>query len=373
MGPMLQKPRLKPYLTAFPISETIWGLRGGSEELWRINLSDQRAVCAFGVLLSHLDGRSSLAEIVQKATEQGADPEALHALLHSLEESSFLEEAENSDSEPQASRYRDQMTFFSRFSSTGGTLHQSQLSRSKVALVGAGGLSACVARHLTASGFGEIVVLVDEPVLTGDVAISSEFTADSGKTKMSILPLHRESIYPEISSATKPQLVIVPQDTHQPALLESMDSFSKKNHIPWLLLRALDPHEGWVGPLFIPGETASYASLEGRLRSNMRFYDEYLAYDRHLRNGGAPAPPCGGLNVFFELLSAIAVAEVIKYVTGFTMPLVAGRFLTIDLMNWETEVHDVLRLPHIEAASIDQPRVFSWKDIPYDERKTRRG
>ena len=52
---MIDKPRLKSFLTVYPLSSDTWALRGGSEELWRIKLNDG-AARTLGLLLSYLDG-----------------------------------------------------------------------------------------------------------------------------------------------------------------------------------------------------------------------------------------------------------------------------------------------------------------------------
>jgi hypothetical protein len=78
------------------------------------------------------------------------------------------------------------------------------------------------------------------------------------------------------------------------------------------------------------------------------------------------------LSAFFEILAGVAVVELVKYLTGISVPHLAGRFITVRLTDWETEIHEVLKVPHLEAES-GLPRVFPWKEIPYDARKTRRG
>jgi bacteriocin biosynthesis cyclodehydratase domain-containing protein len=373
---MIQKPKLKTFLTVFPISSTTWGLRGGSEELWRIKLRDESAIRTFSGLLPYLNGQHEVADILVKVGEQGLDAATAQKLLEHFESTSLIEETDSTELSPEdADRYEDQITFFSRFSSEGGAKYQQILRQARVAVVGDGGLSRSVQRHLGESGFGEVIAVrgggAPAPVPhegNGNGASSSQGSSEAS----AVLALDRVDIWPEGEAGELPLVFIVPQEAHDPQLLEAMDALSKKHGVPWLLVRSMDPREGWVGPLFIPGETASYVSLEARLRGNAPHFEEYQAFDNFLRSSGGPSPACGGLHTFHDLLSGIAVTEVIKFVTGISVPQLAGRFLTIDLMTWATEMHDVLRIPRLEAEYYNRPRIFPWKEIPYGDKQTRR-
>lgn len=370
---MIQKPRLKTFLTIFPISDTIWGLRGGSEELWRIKLSDERAIRAFSGVLPYLNGCHYLDHILDQVSEEGIDKDAALKLLEHLEESSLIEDADPQGLSPhEIKRFSDQLAFFSRFTSEGGAKYQSHLRDTKVGLLGGEHLGHSVLRHLERSGFGEVTVLSRNSGSTSVEAEQGVGSPDLSGTKLKTIPLDRNSIWPSDQADQLPEVFIVAQDSYDPNLLQAMDVFSKKHKIPWLLLRTLDPNEGWVGPLFIPGDTASYVSLEARLRGNIQFFDEYQAFDENLRKTDKSSAHSGGLLTVFDLLSGIAVTEIIKYVTGIAIPQLAGRFLTINLITWETEIHEVLRVPRLERESYSRPRIFSWKEAPYSEKETRR-
>lgn len=368
---MIQKPKLKSFLTVFPISATTWGLRGGSEELWRIKLNDESAIQTFCGLLPYLNGQYSVEDILGKVGEQRLDSETARKLLEHLEASLLIEEVDSSGlSAKDADQYEDQITFFSRFSSEGGAKYQQLLRQARVAVVGDGGLSRSVQRHLGAVGFGEVIALHGEPSAIHSAENGNGRAPSNGDLR--VLRLDRQDIWPEGETEEMPQVFILPQEAHDPRLLEAMDAFSKKHDLPWMLVRSMDPREGWVGPLFIPGETASYVSLEARLRGNAPYFEEYQAFDNFLRSSNRQSPTAGGLNTFHDLLGGIAVTEVIKFVTGISIPQLAGKFLTIDLMTWETEVHDVLRIPRLETEFYNRPRIFPWKEIAYGDKQTRR-
>jgi bacteriocin biosynthesis cyclodehydratase domain-containing protein len=220
-------------------------------------------------------------------------------------------------------------------------------------------------RSLTDAGFGEVVALHGE-------AAGGPAGGDGAANGSESLPLDRDAVWPAGDDRPLPQALVYAEETFDPALLEALDAFSRGRGVPWLLVRALDPHQGWVGPLFIPGDTPSYRSLDARLRGNLPYYEEFQALEGHLRNGGGPAPRAGGLVPFYDQLAGMAATELIKLASGFSVPYLAGRFVTIDLLTWETEVHEVLRVPHLEKPTADHPVAHPWRELPYAEIKTPR-
>src|SRR5437867_1394077 len=87
---MIKFPRLKVFLSVFPISETTWGLRGGADEIWRMRLTDERAVRAFGALLPYLNGQTATGDILRSVESAGIHRGAAAAVLRQLEASSLI-------------------------------------------------------------------------------------------------------------------------------------------------------------------------------------------------------------------------------------------------------------------------------------------
>jgi bacteriocin biosynthesis cyclodehydratase domain-containing protein len=356
-------PRLKTFLTVFPISDTTWGLRGGSEELWRIKLSDGRAMKAFCALLPYLNGKTALEEILETLAQQGLHRAAVLAVLRQLNDCALLEEADPGGLSPaEVEAFQDQIRFFSRFTTEGGARLQSSLRRSRAGLLADGKLGASLYRQLCEAGFGEIVVLAAQPGQTPAWAGGEPDRAGVG-SPCTVAALDRERVWPQGESL--PQVLLVGQEAHDPQLLEAVDALSKRQNLPWMLVRSLNFQEAWIGPLFVPGETASYLSLEARLRGNLPFYTEYLAFDSHLRETGKAAAKSGALHAAFDLLASIAVIEVVKLVTGFQVPHLLGKVLTVDLWHWAMEVHEVLRVPKLDRPPASGPAVFPWKVVSH--------
>lgn len=368
---MLQKPRLKTFLTVFPLSETTWGVRGGSDELWRITFRDEQTFNALTSILPYLNGKHGAEEIVKTVAAKGVEEAEVLSLLERMEEESLIEEADGfglTEEEQQA--LRSQLTFFSRYTAEGGAKHQARLRESRVAVIGDGYLARSLRRQLSESGVGGLVLLSSEPASVSaeqnghNAPGAHDASAGDGRASHRVLRLDRDAVWPGEEGV--PDLFIVAQEAEDPQLLEAMDRLSKERKVPWLLVRALETHVAWVGPLFIPDETACYQSLEARVRSNLAYFPEYEAFSRHLRQARSPGASCGGLHAYFELLSAVAVIETIKFLCNLSVPHLAGRFLTVNLTTWDVEVHEVLRVPQL-GLEVTEPKLFAWKEMPHDE------
>lgn len=335
---MFQRPRLKTFLTVFPISETTWGIRGGTDELWRITFRDAHAFEVLGALLPMLNGASPREAIFASMEAKGISRAEVEQLLQSLTASSLLEDAATIHLPPdERERHASAIAFFSRYTSEGGDAYQARLRESRLGLFGDGDLGECLEHQLLEAGVGGVARLHDrEAIWTG-------------------------------GSQDRPQLFVVAQDADDPDLLAAMDAYSKRADLPWLLVQAIESHIGSVGPLFIPRDTACYLSLEARRRGTLPYFSEHEAFRRHLRGNVRPSP-CGGLRAFAELLASVAIIEITKYLSAFSPPALAGRFITVNFMTWELESHDVLRVPHVGLEPA-QPETFAWKEMPSDALK----
>jgi len=361
---MIEKPRLKTFLTVFPITETVWGVRGGPEELWRLRL-DEVAVQAFCALLPYLNGQHKRNEIVEKIGTGGEDGAPALKILDCLETSGLIEDAEpHGLSGEELSHFADQLAFFSRFTCEGGSKYQSRLRASKVTVLSSGDLGHTVARQLGESGVGEVVLVWYRTPEAGRNGHSSVEGNPKEFSRLTAMAAPDGSPWPE-DAEPLPNAFVFAEQAHSPAALEAMDAFSKRHRIPWLLVRSTDVHEGSVGPLFIPGETASYVSFEARLRSNMANHYEYAAFDRYVRSAEAATASAGGLRAGFELLASIAVVETVKFLTGIVPPRLAGRLLSFNIIDWESELHEVLRLPRLETPYGAEHQAFPWKEVSF--------
>lgn len=348
---MLVKPVLKPHLTVFPMENNTWGVQGGEKELMRLRLDEahQRAV---EFLLPQLDGTRSVAGIEEQAGRLGIELVTVRAVLNGMERAGVLQEAED-DLLPagEADRHRDQMLYFGRFSgAASGAALQDSLRTAVVDVAAEGRLGACMVRQLEESGIGTVRTLsVDPPPATnGDAARR--------------LRLDPEAIYP---AGTEPgSLLVLALEAWDPARVEAVNRWALRTGTPWLLLQAPSIREATVGPLFVPGSTACYMCFEARLRSNWAFLAEYRAFQDYLRERRQGARPWGGLHAQFELTASLATLEVVRLVTGFTSPMLAGRFVSVDLFSHQTTRHEVLRVPRCPHCRPPRVEAFPWSEAP---------
>lgn len=363
---MLKRPKLKGHLTLFPLSPARWRVSGGVDELSRIDLRNEAAIGAFTRLLPLLDGCHETAGLVLQLEAEGVSRAAVEALLRHLEQAGLLEEADDHGLAPEeVERYAQQIRYFARFTSEGGAKFQALLRGSRVAVVDgfAGRLAQELAAALRATGIGEVEVLAAEaPPPVAAAEPSGEMISFQTGNRQPAVRAHlwRETLAQRGSEL--PALIMVAQQAHDPVLLEAMDDFARRTRVPWLLVRCLSAEEGWVGPLFVPFDTASYLSLEARLQANLPHLEDYRSLGDFVRERGRPAAGSGGLRPNFMVLAGIAAAEAVKFLSGFTVPQLAGRFLTIHFGTWATELHDVLRVPHLERPAADGPPIFPWQE-----------
>lgn len=359
---MIEKPRLKKFLTLYPIDDKTWGIRGGGGESWSIKLHQENVIRCFGALLPFLNGTRDREEILQEVAAMGLDREVADKLLTRLENASLIEDVDPAGLAPQQQeRFASQINLFSAFTNEGGAKYQAALLDSRVGVVGSGSLAQSLCRSFEAAGFGRVSFLPTEEGAPGAASSATE-----------VLALDRQSILAPSDMEPLPDVMVVAQTAHDPELLEAMHVFSVKHNVPWLLVRAIDQTEGWVGPLFVPRDTASYVSFEARLRGNMTGYDEYVNFNRYLRTPGGKASDVGGLHAFHDVMAGLATTELIKLITGIAVPVLASKFISVNLWTLETEIHEVLRFPRIEDEAYSRPSVFPWKELPYDGVETRR-
>ncbi|MEM7050582.1 MAG: TOMM precursor leader peptide-binding protein [Acidobacteriota bacterium] len=339
---MLDKPRLKTYLTIFPISSTAWGLRGGEHELWRLDLKNERALAVFGAVLPHLTGERSRPEIQQAVAEQGITAGEVDQLIVGLAQRGLLEEGDGARLPAEVEeRFSHQISFFSRFSDQGGAGHQRRLIESTVTLVGEGALAGALGRQLEGAGIGGVRRLE---------------LAGGGRPAL----LAGEGL-PKDSQ----ELVLVTQEGFDPELVEAINGFALERRFPWLLVRILSLREAAIGPFFLPGSTACLQCLEAREASHRGSFDEHRALAERLREIGQGGARCGGLQPFFEAVAGIAATEVVKFLTDFAAVELAGRYLTFELGRWRAEPHEVLRLPRCAFCHPLTPEAHPWKEVTY--------
>ncbi len=125
---------------------------------------------------------------------------------------------------------------------------------------------------------------------------------------------------------------------------------------PWVLAR-LAGRRLWLGPYFVPGETACWACLAERLSGN-RQLDRYLATKNgstHVARGAQAM-----LDSTREAGAALLATELHAVLAVGGSMLAGGVLVTVELPSLEVERHHVVRLPHCPACG--DPSLASRRD-----------
>jgi molybdopterin-synthase adenylyltransferase len=355
-----RRPRLRPFFHIVPLSGGRVQLRSAYRSLV---ISGAGAPELTRLMLPLLDGSRTPDEIVHAC--HGHAPEAVHDALALLQEKAVLEDAAGADraslSPDAQERFADQLRLFS--ASVGNPLQcQADLQSKHVTLVGATPLGLAIGHQLAHSGIGAVQVV---PTSDADAAAAMAYVQEANRNGAhGALRLSRmseaavDAIVGEACSDA--DLVIVPNDGPGPALNRMVNEVCLAREKPWLPV-VLFGNDVGIGPLVVPGQTACFMCYELRMKGNLLFADEYVAFEDHLLKGLASDVAQGGLKVYAGVVAGITAIEAIKFLTKFTYPLALGRLIRFNFVNYQYMVHPVLRLPRCPRCGPVGPTVREWE------------
>ncbi len=120
--------------------------------------------------------------------------------------------------------------------------------------------------------------------------------------------------------------------------------------LAWLPVRIFGA-QGLVGPLFVPGDGPCHACMLAREEANWIDPGPMRAYLDHLAAVPSALDGYGRLPGFDAIIGTWAVIESTKFLSRFTMPVILGHVLRIELLRCAAQVHRVLRLPRCPCCS----------------------
>ena len=91
-----------------------------------------------------------------------------------------------------------------------------------------------------------------------------------------------------LQSCPKATVTVVVTDDYLRPELATWNARSLTSGRPWLLVKPVGI-ETWIGPLFVPGQTACWECLAQRLRGHRKLEAVHRAAQRHGRSGRCPA------------------------------------------------------------------------------------
>lgn len=230
-----------------------------------------------------------------------------------------------------------------------------QLAGSHVVVLGVGGVGGYVASAAAMMGIGRLTVVDFDTIELSNTSRQVLYTeADLGRSKLdvaveelirrapdsSIIAVDREivddiSMRQMLDQAVTQNgsidLLIVCADQPRGQIAHIVDRACVDTKTSYLMCGPHDFSWASVGPLVVPGVTASYSDMfpEASIRSdNPRVQ---TVNDRFIANIMEP---------YNGLAAKMALVEAVKFLTGYAKPFVQGRVVDIDTFNWSVSIHE---------------------------------
>lgn len=355
-----QRPRVRPFFHVVPFSDGRVQLRSAYRALV---ISGAGAPELIRLLFPLLDGTRTQDEIV--AACSGHAPDAVRHALAVLQEKAVLEDAADIDdavlSPADRAAFAEQVRLFSSFVGNPARC-QAGLQVKRVTLVGLTPLGVATARQLADCGVGSLQLVPTSPSeAAAGSALVDESNGSGSHCLVHLAPPAGDAIESSLSAACAgAHLVVVPNDGPGPGVNRMVNDVCLSLKVPWLPV-VLFGNDVAIGPLVVPGESACFTCYELRMKGNLVFAEEYLAFEEHLLRGDGSRVSQGALNVYPGVVAGLAAIEAVKFLTKFTYPLAFGRLIRFNFVNYQFIVHPVLRLPRCPRCGPIQPLVREWE------------
>jgi bacteriocin biosynthesis cyclodehydratase domain-containing protein len=143
--------------------------------------------------------------------------------------------------------------------------------------------------------------------------------------------------------------------------LAALNKAALRCKVPWSLV-CLDGHEGWVGPTFVPGQTACFSCFRRRLFAGAA-EPKHVFADMAVKVHRVPSPWSAGpeTRAWVSLITAIFALELIAAMRGRSFTF--NHMLIVHRLNLTFQREAVLRLPRCPDCSPREggptPNVFA--------------
>jgi bacteriocin biosynthesis cyclodehydratase domain-containing protein len=321
-------------------------------------------------LLSAFDGERTREQLIEEFGE-----DEVCDLLAQLQELGVVEDASDDDliAEAVVERFDRQLRYFSDIS-TGPTPSQCQeiLEKSKVAVLGVGGLGGWSALNLACVGVGEMLLVdfdrVEMSNLNRQVLYSE---ADIGRLKAEAAAERLSAFNSSIRVEARVQkldseaaiaetiagydMVIDACDWPAHDIEHWINSACFAARIPFIAMSHFPPIAR-VGPLYVPGWTGCFACQEIGYRRTYPLFDVAIEQQRGQESPAATlGPACG-------LIGGHIGLDVMHYLTDLAQPSTLGCGHIYDLRTMEVEREPVVPEPDCPICG-DMPRGGASKTI----------
>lgn len=171
----------------------------------------------------------------------------------------------------------------------------------------------------------------------------------SGFEKIKCVKLRKKNCFSEISEyIKKSDFVIVENERPAPWVVEELNMKLAELNKPWLLIMGSEGFTIRVGPMFLGKGTGCYNCLTLRIKSCMEsdFYSYNEEYENYLKSNLKIGTSGGSLVLAYDILSSISLIEILKYITGISIPVIYKSYISLDLLNYEFQIHHLLKVPN---------------------------
>ena len=305
-----------------------------------------------------LDGRRSLAEVVEQSSVFFEPPDVLRT-IELLAENRVLADAADAEA-----RLGPQLSYLHEFTIDPGFVRR-RLAGARVTVVGLGSVGAVAATALAAANVGTVRCVDNDVVSAADPYLAPLFElADVGSRRADVTRNRISAINPttsvelrtervrsdeEVAAAVEgSDFVLGCLDPGLGAVTDTLNSACLAQGTPWSSATA-SGFEGTVGPTVVPYETACYRCYQARsiaceedpqgaLRGLQARYDGLRDLSAHRENLPFTAGVVGHL----------LALQAFQFIVGFR-PRSVGRVLVVDFLGSGMTEHVVLRKPWCSA------------------------
>jgi len=223
-----------------------------------------------------------------------------------------------------------------------GAMLRKPLAEARVAIVGHGVLGNQVRSLLTQMPCGPITVIESSSVARRDEARQALSWEPPMLTRPRDSAQWRQSVKDH-------DWLIAAQDCFEPEELAALNAAALHLRIPWSLV-CLDGYEGWVGPTFVPGQTACFSCFRRRLFASAA-EPKHIFLDPGVKVHRVPSPWSAGLETaaWISLITSMFALEMVALTEGRGFTL--NHMLVVHRLNLTFQRERVLRLPRCPDCS----------------------
>ena len=225
------------------------------------------------------------------------------------------------------------------------------LAEARIAILGHGVLGDAVKLLLTDMPSGPITVIESSSVVARAVNGKEigRLSAPSRPASDATIAERPRDTAQWMEAVGGQDWVVAAQDCFEPEELAALNQAALRLSVPWSLV-CFDGYEGWVGPTFVPGQTACFSCFRRRLFASAA-EPKHVFMDPRARVYRVPSPWLAGpeTGAWVSLLTSMFALELIAAMQGRSFTF--NHILIVHRLNLTFQRESVLRLPRCPDCS----------------------